>query len=155
MIRRPPRSTLFPYTTLFRSRGDLLLLAPVTVLELNAWCVAARVAAPFLFGEAAFHLPGADDDKIATSNGHILLLRALIEFVIGNAFTVLHPFHATKTRDIEQYATPDHLVLGMLDAKDRKSARVNQFCVVTVVGLVLIENMTKRVPVRGALYAKG
>src|SRR3989449_4009918 len=24
MIRRPPRSTLFPYTTLFRSRGDVL-----------------------------------------------------------------------------------------------------------------------------------
>src|SRR2546426_3412692 len=23
MIRRPPRSTLFPYTTLFRSRGDV------------------------------------------------------------------------------------------------------------------------------------
>src|SRR3712207_7173212 len=28
MIRRPPRSTLFPYTTLFRSRGVRLLLAP-------------------------------------------------------------------------------------------------------------------------------
>src|SRR3712207_9090634 len=25
MIRRPPRSTLFPYTTLFRSVGDLVL----------------------------------------------------------------------------------------------------------------------------------
>src|SRR2546428_13851943 len=25
MIRRPPRSTLFPYTTLFRSRADLAL----------------------------------------------------------------------------------------------------------------------------------
>src|SRR5258706_6213706 len=25
MIRRPPRSTLFPYTTLFRSRFELLL----------------------------------------------------------------------------------------------------------------------------------
>src|SRR3712207_9396072 len=24
MIRRPPRSTLFPYTTLFRSRGELV-----------------------------------------------------------------------------------------------------------------------------------
>src|SRR3712207_7244867 len=24
MIRRPPRSTLFPYTTLFRSRGNVL-----------------------------------------------------------------------------------------------------------------------------------
>src|SRR3712207_8904396 len=23
MIRRPPRSTLFPYTTLFRSKGDI------------------------------------------------------------------------------------------------------------------------------------
>src|SRR2546427_7962875 len=27
MIRRPPRSTLFPYTTLFRSHGDLEPLA--------------------------------------------------------------------------------------------------------------------------------
>src|SRR3712207_7802690 len=27
MIRRPPRSTLFPYTTLFRSRQDLGVLA--------------------------------------------------------------------------------------------------------------------------------
>src|SRR2546430_8844236 len=27
MIRRPPRSTLFPYTTLFRSGGDLGLFA--------------------------------------------------------------------------------------------------------------------------------
>src|SRR4051794_41723979 len=25
MIRRPPRSTLFPYTTLFRSRGEAIL----------------------------------------------------------------------------------------------------------------------------------
>src|SRR3712207_9183479 len=30
MIRRPPRSTLFPYTTLFRSEGDLMALAGVT-----------------------------------------------------------------------------------------------------------------------------
>src|SRR3712207_6850215 len=29
MIRRPPRSTLFPYTTLFRSRGADLLEAAV------------------------------------------------------------------------------------------------------------------------------
>src|SRR3712207_7943445 len=27
MIRRPPRSTLFPYTTLFRSQGEPRLLA--------------------------------------------------------------------------------------------------------------------------------
>src|SRR5258706_1922123 len=38
MIRRPPRSTLFPYTTLFRSTGSLnraiLLLAVPMVLEM-------------------------------------------------------------------------------------------------------------------------
>src|SRR2546425_8639941 len=28
MIRRPPRSTLFPYTTLFRSRASSVLLSP-------------------------------------------------------------------------------------------------------------------------------
>src|SRR5688572_31632870 len=31
MIRRPPRSTLFPYTTLFRSRG-----IPIALQEQNA-----------------------------------------------------------------------------------------------------------------------
>src|SRR2546422_6875509 len=29
MIRRPPRSTLFPYTTLFRSRGDRAAHGPL------------------------------------------------------------------------------------------------------------------------------
>src|SRR2546422_3543871 len=28
MIRRPPRSTLFPYTTLFRSRGGFVAAGP-------------------------------------------------------------------------------------------------------------------------------
>src|SRR3712207_7124586 len=33
MIRRPPRSTLFPYTTLFRSLGGALVLQRDQVLE--------------------------------------------------------------------------------------------------------------------------
>src|SRR2546427_1551704 len=37
MIRRPPRSTLFPYTTLFRSGHLLQLLCPViTVARIEA-----------------------------------------------------------------------------------------------------------------------
>src|SRR5256885_7468158 len=36
MIRRPPRSTLFPYTTLFRSAGDLIAARlPVEARELD------------------------------------------------------------------------------------------------------------------------
>src|SRR3712207_7795916 len=33
MIRRPPRSTLFPYTTLFRSQDKIQDFFPATVLE--------------------------------------------------------------------------------------------------------------------------
>src|SRR2546426_7570788 len=36
MIRRPPRSTLFPYTTLFRSLGGLALEPPHLPRELVA-----------------------------------------------------------------------------------------------------------------------
>src|SRR3712207_8150974 len=32
MIRRPPRSTLFPYTTLFRSRAEVRQPAPLGLL---------------------------------------------------------------------------------------------------------------------------
>src|SRR5690348_17434628 len=37
MIRRPPRSTLFPYTTLFRSLGDLIVdvVGPLHLAELE------------------------------------------------------------------------------------------------------------------------
>src|SRR5256885_4540616 len=31
MIRRPPRSTLFPYTTLFRSKAKVVILAASTL----------------------------------------------------------------------------------------------------------------------------
>ena len=45
MIRRPPRSTLFPYTTLFRSTGAILEQAQVTISpEDTAGDVARRMA---------------------------------------------------------------------------------------------------------------
>src|SRR2546430_17128589 len=33
MIRRPPRSTLFPYTTLFRSQTETVITGPDNALE--------------------------------------------------------------------------------------------------------------------------
>src|SRR2546430_8216550 len=41
MIRRPPRSTLFPYTTLFRS------LALIRLSGVGSFCIAARCLDPF------------------------------------------------------------------------------------------------------------
>src|SRR3712207_8321928 len=55
MIRRPPRSTLFPYTTLFRSdlcrdmdeaAPDALLLNYVNPMAPNCWAVDAATGRP-------------------------------------------------------------------------------------------------------------
>src|SRR3712207_7739120 len=51
MIRRPPRSTLFPYTTLFRSRvidRRLARLSPVTLRVVQAGAVLGDGFSPHL-----------------------------------------------------------------------------------------------------------
>src|SRR3712207_9490991 len=48
MIRRPPRSTLFPYTTLFRSRQA----TEVVHAEPSAFQKASRFGVPFFLGVA-------------------------------------------------------------------------------------------------------
>src|SRR3712207_6962582 len=49
MIRRPPRSTLFPYTTLFRSRDDYAGLR----LVLSSGAVVLARVVPMAFGGSA------------------------------------------------------------------------------------------------------
>src|SRR2546425_7583106 len=51
MIRRPPRSTLFPYTTLFRSRFGVAAREPVRALE-KAWSTYRKTAGLNLYGHA-------------------------------------------------------------------------------------------------------
>src|SRR2546422_6499141 len=47
MIRRPPRSTLFPYTTLFRSlHGTLCHIVWAEQLWLNRWLAQPKPAVP-------------------------------------------------------------------------------------------------------------
>src|SRR6185312_3546374 len=53
-------------------RGDLLLLAPVAVLDLDAGRIAAGVTAPLLLGHAALHLPGADQHEVALADFYVL-----------------------------------------------------------------------------------
>ncbi len=74
--------------------------------------------------------------------------------VVGNALAVLQPIDTAVARDIQQRAAPDHLALGMLDAKHGEPPRVDQLGVETVIGLVLVEDVPERVPMRRALHAK-
>src|SRR3712207_7647627 len=64
-MRRPPRSTLFPYTTLFRSLGDRV--RHWTTLN-EPWCSA------FLGYASGEHAPGRHDPAAAVAATHHLLL---------------------------------------------------------------------------------
>src|SRR3712207_7830862 len=46
MIRRPPRSTLFPYTTLFRSSISTSAAAAALSGDASSFCASARSFAP-------------------------------------------------------------------------------------------------------------
>src|SRR3712207_8866993 len=69
MIRRPPRSTLFPYTTLFRSeRGDHERLI---ALELEAPPVVVGRSLEAAAVDAAFeHRPVGEEVRVARSEEH-------------------------------------------------------------------------------------
>src|SRR5690554_7676057 len=79
MIQRPPRSTLFPYTTLFRSDGGKVE-AQLTALRLTAEqpfvLNSGSISMAFTAGVVRFPHDGADDgDTILRQADHTLLDR--------------------------------------------------------------------------------
>src|SRR2546422_4181599 len=80
MIRRPPRSTLFPYTTLFRSLGgqvarvDLFLHVRVVFRELD------QVAVPEQVRPAVSHLSDRSEEHTSELQSRLhLVCRLLLE----------------------------------------------------------------------------
>src|SRR5690348_17663542 len=71
MIRRPPRSTLFPYTTLFRSAtGALTLTGPMVAAAALAlgWFVAGYAFYACAFACAGALVPRQEDRKSTRVN---------------------------------------------------------------------------------------
>src|SRR5258708_33784810 len=58
MIRRPPRSTLFPYTTLFRSVFGTAEITPLRPLEDGLWLEALSNGPTLAFKDMAMQLLG-------------------------------------------------------------------------------------------------
>src|SRR5258707_8718659 len=73
MIRRPPRSTLFPYTTLFRSHGAA-----------NNGCIGAELTLPVVkpqnYDVAEFFFPGRSEEHTSElQSRQYLVCRLLLE----------------------------------------------------------------------------
>src|SRR3712207_7962713 len=71
MIRRPPRSTLFPYTTLFRSRGAGELPAGVERPQVLQLAVADPAVHPRVGGHRAERPRDRKSTRLNSSHAHI------------------------------------------------------------------------------------
>src|SRR5690348_18190862 len=71
MIRRPPRSTLFPYTTLFRSTTTRTSGALIASSRAARSCVSSLVESAFaLCGESSRTVPTADRKSTRLNSSH-------------------------------------------------------------------------------------
>src|SRR2546422_6149821 len=113
MIRRPPRSTLFPYTTLFRSRLD------------GSW----ESQEPTRVGSLA--LPATGGTRTMGGGG---VMASLTSYFGGHFINELRGYVARQRRDVRAFLT---LPSGFVDVgstlpnggqtvvADRKSTRLN------------------------------
>jgi hypothetical protein len=130
---------------------DLFFLEPIAALEFKARRIAAGISAPFFSLVAGFHLPRADDDEIAFADLNLLRGRAGIEVIVGDAFALFEGVNFLPAGDVEQHAPADQLVFGVLDAELARAIRVHRASGMPVVHLVMVEDVPKRIPVRGRL----
>src|SRR5256885_11443603 len=73
MIRRPPRSTLFPYTTLFRSNGRSVTFEYVMLAGVNDSAAQARALARLLQG----HPAKVDRKSTRLNSSHLVISYAV------------------------------------------------------------------------------
>src|SRR3989475_10677950 len=76
MIRRPPRSTLFPYTTLFRSGRGLVVASVGSMLGLLGALLANRLLAAMLY-----EVTPTDLATLTVVTGFLIGIAALASFV--------------------------------------------------------------------------
>src|SRR5687768_17984323 len=71
MIRRPPRSTLFPYTTLFRSHLHLVALVPADEIEVLRQGHQARAGGRGGGDQAPGRIEDRKSTRLNSSHGYI------------------------------------------------------------------------------------
>src|SRR2546430_8477373 len=102
MIRRPPRSTLFPYTTLFRSRGALVAYDAETGKEAwRFWTVPGDPSKPFETKalEMAAKTWRSEEHTSELQSQSNLVCRLLLEKKKKKQYTILIMTHTVRCRD--------------------------------------------------------
>src|SRR3712207_8740158 len=83
MIRRPPRSTLFPYTTLFRSAGPIRSIRPMCDGRLRCklgWCPVPSHPEPSMHSDLSLHLLRRSEEHTSElQSRQYLVCRLLLE----------------------------------------------------------------------------
>src|SRR3712207_7045479 len=117
MIRRPPRSTLFPYTTLFRSH-----VATVAFLGLEARAVEAQVQ--IASGVPAFVVVGLPDKAVAESRERVRAALAAIGLSLPPKRITVNLSPADLPKEGSHYDLPIALgLLAAMGAVDRETDR--------------------------------
>src|SRR2546422_7202994 len=98
MIRRPPRSTLFPYTTLFRSRVPVIASGGAGKLEHLAG--ALDVGAHGVLAATLFHYRSEEHTSELQSRLH-LVCRLLLEKKKQSYLTVMQKLQSTHLLSID------------------------------------------------------
>src|SRR2546426_7656453 len=101
MIRRPPRSTLFPYTTLFRSRPDPSLLRVHGRRDLAAGGGGSR-ARPV---RDALLEPGPDRKSTRLNSSHLVISYAVFCLKKKTSITFHPPPHRHYQSAPRRYCT--------------------------------------------------
>src|SRR3712207_7607282 len=93
MIRRPPRSTLFPYTTLFRSGvavRDVVTHEPLAVLNVTCW----RTAPPDAVLPWLSRVARSEEHTSELQSRQYLVCRLLLE---KKTLCFIHTYHSKPT----------------------------------------------------------
>src|SRR5258708_8161501 len=97
MIRRPPRSTLFPYTTLFRSLVRVLMKsrdAPAHRFSPRPSTTGAQEAQDRLLGELLAEAPDRKSTRLNSSHQIISYAAFSLQKKKPHTFTATTPLHS-------------------------------------------------------------
>src|SRR5712692_5565213 len=120
-------------------RRQLVIVEPADARKRESRRIAAGVVTPAPLLLAHRHLPGADEQRVAGAERHVVRAHGRVEIVGRDRVAGLEPREALDARDVEQDAAGDHAAGHRLDAVLLGALAADEVGVVAVVELAVEE----------------